>query len=114
MDWVRACKESPETRVVPASDFAEAGPFNEMVVMGVLAVRLQGLNKELLWNGEKMEFTNIGESENINVLLENLFDVNDGHPTDNSRRRTSNARAVAAELIKHTYRPGWTLPDMPA
>jgi len=25
-----------------------------MVVMGVLAVRLQGLNKELEWNGEKM------------------------------------------------------------
>ena len=37
-DWVRACKENPETRVPTASDFSEAGPFNEMVVMGVLAV----------------------------------------------------------------------------
>ena len=43
MDWVRACKESPESRVKTKSDFSEAGPFNEMVVMGVLAVRLQGL-----------------------------------------------------------------------
>ena len=47
------------------SDFSEAGPFNEMVVMGVLAVRLQGLNKELEWDGEKMEFTNINDDEEI-------------------------------------------------
>ena len=114
MDWVRACKENPANRVVPASDFAEAGPFNEMVVMGVLAVRLQGLNKELLWNGEKMEFTNIADNETVNVLLENLFEVTDGHPTDNSRRSRSNAKAVANELIRHTYRQGWALPDMPA
>jgi hypothetical protein len=57
MDWVRACKESPEYRVSAKSDFAEAGPFNEMVVMGVLAVRLQGLFKELTWDGQKMVFT---------------------------------------------------------
>ncbi len=63
MDWVRACKESPESRVPAKSDFSEAGPFNEMVVMGVLAVRLQGLNKELEWDGEKMIFTNISGSD---------------------------------------------------
>ncbi|MCK7531167.1 MAG: hypothetical protein MZV63_09055 [Marinilabiliales bacterium] len=45
------------------SDFSEAGPFNEMVVMGVLAVRLQGLNKTLEWDGVKMEFTNINDTE---------------------------------------------------
>ncbi len=39
--------------------FSEAGPFNEMVVMGVLAVRLQALNKELEWDGPNMKFTNI-------------------------------------------------------
>ena len=33
-----------------------------MVVMGVLAVRLQGLNKELEWDGENMEFTNLTEA----------------------------------------------------
>lgn len=36
MDWVRACKESPSSRVMPKSDFSEAGPMNEMVAMGVL------------------------------------------------------------------------------
>src|SRR5690606_22269256 len=29
MDWVRACKESPENRTPTTSDFSEAGPFNE-------------------------------------------------------------------------------------
>lgn len=39
-DWIRACKESAGSRVQTKSNFLEAGPFNEMVVMGVLAVRL--------------------------------------------------------------------------
>jgi len=55
MDWVRACKESAETRVKTKSDFSEAGPFNEMVVMGVLAVRLQGLTKHL--NGTERKWS---------------------------------------------------------
>ena len=113
MDWVRACKESPENRIEAASYFAEAGPFNEMVVMGVLAVRLQSINRELLWNGENMEFTNIKDNDTVNVLLEDNFIVVDGDPRDNSRRARSNAKAVAQELIKHTYRDGWALPAMP-
>ena len=114
LDWVRACKESPENRVESASHFAEAGPFNEMVVMGVLAVRLQTLNRELLWDGPNMQFTNIKDDDTVNVLLESMFNINDGHPTDDSRRATSSAKAFAQELIKHTYRNGWSLPPMPS
>ena len=114
MDWVRACKESPANRVPTASDFKEAGPFNEMVVMGVLAVRLQGLNKELHWNGDKMEFTNIGDSETIRMIQEDRFSVVDGHPNINPIFTDPiNAKGFAQELIKHTYREGWTLPAMP-
>ena len=113
MDWVRACKESPDNRVETASPFSEAGPFNEMVVMGVLAVRLQSLNKELLWDGPNMQFTNIGPDEQVTAILEDRFVVVDGHPTDETRRRGMNARAAASELIKHTYRDGWSLPAMP-
>ena len=113
MDWVRACKESPENRVEAASYFAEAGPFNEMVVMGVLAVRLQSLAKELLWDGERMEFTNIGENEQVTAIEQDRFIVVDGHPTDETRRRGMNARLAAKELINHTYRDGWSLPAMP-
>ena len=115
MDWVRACKESPESRVETKSLFAEAGPFNEMVVMGVLAVRLQGLNKELVWDGEKMEFTNISDSETVRICIEDAFTIKDGHPTFNKKwTNPMNAKKFAAEMIKHNYQEGWSLPDMPA
>ena len=115
MDWVRASKESPDSRKETLSPFSEAGPFNEMVVMGVLAVRLQALNKELEWDGEKMEFTNIGDNETIRTVIKDGFKIHDGHPTfDKDWTKPTNAKAFAAELIKHTYREGWTLPDMPS
>ena len=115
MDWVRACKETPESRVKTASDFSMAGPFNEMVVMGVLAVRLQTLNKELLWDGPNMKFTNISDSEEIKIVIEDGFKIHDGHPTFNKTYTDPvPATQFAAELIKHTYRKPWSLPEMPA
>jgi len=114
MDWVRACKESPENRMPCTSDFSEAGPFNEMVVMGVLAVRLQSLDKILEWDGENMRFTNIGDDETIKMVIRDNFGMKDGRPrfvkdwTD-----LINAKEFAAELVNHTYRDGWKLPDMP-
>ena len=114
MDWVRACKESPENRKPCTSDFAQAGPFNEMVVMGVLAVRLQALNKTLHWDGENMKFTNIGANEEISTVIRDGFKIHDGHPTfDKDWTEPMNAVAYSQELIKHTYREGWSLPDMP-
>jgi predicted dehydrogenase len=114
MDWVGACKESPESRRKLASDFSDAGPFNEMVVMGVLAVRLQGLNKELHWDGQKMEFTNLNDNELIKIVKKDGFTIHNGHPTF-SKDWTDPipAKQFAAELIKHTYRSGWSLPAMP-
>ena len=82
----------------PASDFSEAGTFNEMVAMGVLAVRLQSLNKVLDWDGQKMTFINITDNDKLRI----------------SRTEFISAKAFADELIKHTYREGWTLPSMPS
>ena len=114
MDWVRACKESPENRVESASPFSEAGPFNEMVVMGVLAVRLQNLNKELEWDGENMEFSNISDADRMKIVLEDGFSIHNGHPTFNKKWTDEfSAKAFSKELIKHTYRAPWMLPDMP-
>lgn len=114
MDWVRACKESPASRVMTKSDFSEAGPFNEMVVMGVLAVRLQNLNKELHWDGVNMKFTNINPTEEIKILIKDDFKIVDGDPKFNKIWTDPiNAQAFAAELIKHNYREGWKLPEMP-
>ncbi|MDR2118528.1 MAG: Gfo/Idh/MocA family oxidoreductase [Tannerellaceae bacterium] len=113
-DWIRACKESPANRVLTKSDFSEAGPFNEMVVMGVLAVRLQTLNKELLWDGENMQFTNISDTEEIRILIKDDFKIVDGDPKFNKIYTDPvNAKAFAAGLIKHNYREGWKLVDMP-
>ncbi len=114
MDWVRACKETAKNRVETLSPFSQAGPFNEMVVMGVLAVRLQALNKELEWDGSNMRFTNINDDETIKTVIKDGFKIHDGHPTFNKDwTQPINARQFAAELIKHTYRNGWSLPDMP-
>ncbi|MCK4922272.1 MAG: gfo/Idh/MocA family oxidoreductase, partial [Bacteroidales bacterium] len=113
-DWIRACKESPENRVETASAFDEAGPFNEMVVMGVMAVRLQALNKELEWDGQNMEFTNIGDKDKFKVVVEDGFEIHDGHPTFNKKWTDPiNAKQYAKELVNHKYREGWKLPDMP-
>ena len=114
MDWVRACKEDRSSRIMTKSDFSEAGPMNEMVVMGVLAIRLQGLNKTLEWDGANMRFTNIGDTETIRTVVKDGFKIHNGHPTfDKTWTEPVNAQQFAAELVKHDYRDGWNLPDMP-
>ncbi len=113
-DWIRACKESAANRVQTKSNFLVAGPFNEMVVMGVLAVRLQTLNKELLWDGPNMQFTNIKDDEVIKIIKKDDFKIVDGDPKFNKIWTDPvPAKQFAAELIKHNYRQGWNLPDMP-
>ena len=113
-DWIRAAKESTGSRIETSSPFSEAGPFNEMVVMGVLAVRLQNLNKKLAWDGKNMKFTNITENETIKIIKEDNFSIHDGHPTfEQVWTDPVNANLYAEELIKHNYRNGWSLPDMP-
>jgi len=112
-DWIRACKESPENRLEGKSNFAYSGPFNEMVLLGVLAIRLQGLNKTLKWDAEAMEFTNISANEVFKVVTTDEFKVIDGHPHFNTEYTSLNALETAKEYIRHAYREGWTLPDMP-
>ncbi len=110
MDWVRACKESPENRMEASSNFNYSGPLNEMVVMGVVAVRLQDLKKELEWDGKNMKFTNIGDNETLRIVKSDTFEVIEGHPHfDTQYTDPINAKAFAEELIKHNYREGWSL-----
>jgi len=110
MDWVRACKEGTDSREEASSNFSYSGPLNEMVVMGVVAVRLQDLKKELEWDGQNMKFTNIGDSETVKIVKSDKFDVIDGHPHfDTQYTDPINAKGFAEEMIKHNYREGWTL-----
>lgn len=112
-DWIRACKESPENRVEGTSNFAYSGPFNEMVLLGVLAIRLQGLNKKLMWDAQNMRFTNISSSDVLKIVTSDDFKVIDGHPYFDTKYAEFNALEAANEYIKHTYREGWSLPEMP-
>jgi hypothetical protein len=83
--------------------------------MGVLAVRLQALNKVLDWDGEKMEFTNLADDETIKTVIKDGFEIHDGHPTfKKTWTDPVSAKEFAAELVNHTYREPWKLPDMPA
>lgn len=112
-DWIRAAKESKTNRKEASSNFAFSGPFNEMVVMGVLAVRLQGLNRDLHWDGEQMKFTNISVNDQIKVVSLDEFEVVDGDPRFKREYVTLNALESANEWISHSYKNGFTLPPMP-
>ena len=111
-DWIRACKELPENRVEGSAHFSYSGPFNEMVLLGVLAIRLQGLEKALEWDAEKMTFTNIHPAEEFKVKQSEQFLMIDGVPRFMSEFVTLPARATAQEYIQHTYRDGWSLPKI--
>jgi len=109
MDWVRACKEDKENRVLPSSNFNYSGPLNEMVVMGNLAVRLQGLKRELLWDGDAMKITNLGENDEVAIVKSDTFTIHNGHPSFDTKHETVKAIPFAEEMIKHEYRAGWKL-----
>jgi hypothetical protein len=137
MDWVAACKD-PDLRDKTASHFGEAGPFNEMVLMGVLAVRLQNLTRVLHWDGDAMQFTNVADDEMVSAyalsrdqrqaMMEAArqaaaasgessaggpggFGGFGGGGNDPS---SVNAKEYMASLVSHPYLNGFSLPDMPA
>ncbi len=59
-DWVRACKDGK-----PASaTFEYGGPLTEMVLLGVIAMRVKDTRLE--WDGANMKFTNSNEA---NILV---------------------------------------------
>lgn len=108
MDWVRACKEDTDLRKETASNFDFAGPLTEMVLMGNLAIRLQGLRRELEWDGEIMKFKNISADENLKLILSHIYKKENMQPSFLTDRKEVNALEFASTLIKHNYREGWS------
>lgn len=62
-EWCQACKGGPAA----GCNFAFAGPLTQVVLLGNIAVRRQHL---LLWDGEKMRFTN---DEEANAMLDEPY-----------------------------------------
>jgi predicted dehydrogenase len=133
LDWVAACK-NPDLRDKTASHFGEAGPFNEIVLMGVLAVRLQKMGKILEWDGPTMEFTNLSANDKVSTWTD-VMDIGKMMAAAAAAARTAggagqqrggfpgmggddpsqkNAREFVASLVKHDYLNGFKLPGMPA
>jgi predicted dehydrogenase len=111
MHFVDCCKNGGK----PASSFDYAGPFNEMVVLGNLAIRLQSLKKTLLWDSENMKVTNIDENETIRTA--HLTPYGSDVVTRSVERSSKtwveqNAMEMASEWIKHNYQNGWSLPEL--
>lgn len=108
MHFVNCCKNGGK----PASSFEYAGPFNEMVVMGNLAVRMQSLQKTFLWDSENMKVTNLSPGDKLRTtrLLPYSSDVVSKRVDDQSKQRVEwNAQEMCEEWIKHNYQNGWSL-----
>ncbi|MHC4097427.1 MAG: Gfo/Idh/MocA family protein [Planctomycetota bacterium] len=64
-DWINACKDGDPA----SSNFDYGGPLTEMVLLGIIAMRNSGT--KLLWDNEKMEFTN--KKTTVNELIKPEF-----------------------------------------
>ena len=107
MHFVRCCKNGEK----PSSSFDYSGPFNEMVVMGNLAVRMQSLQKTLEWDAKNMKVTNISSDEKLSTtkLLPFASDVVTRRVERDAKKRVEwNAQEMCEEWIKHKYRDGWS------
>ena len=62
-DWIRACKEGPGGRP-PCSPFEYGGALTEMVLLGMLAIRMK--DQRLEWDSASLRFTN---NDKANELL---------------------------------------------
>jgi predicted dehydrogenase len=107
LDWIRACKESRDTRLEASSHFGMAGQLTETVLLGALAVRLSNLNRKLIWDNGKMQFSNIGIDDTLDTLVHSTFGVVNGEPRLNREINTQSAAAKAEDWIRPTYREGW-------
>ena len=57
-EWIEAIKKGTKS----TTDFSYSGPLTEVMLLANVAARLKDKNMKLLWNSEKMEFTNLPEA----------------------------------------------------
>jgi hypothetical protein len=60
-EWIEAIKKGTKS----TTDFSYSGALTETMLLANVAVRLAEKNTKLLWDGEKMEFTNLPEANEL-------------------------------------------------
>jgi predicted dehydrogenase len=73
-DWLRACKEGPNGRPA-SSNFDYAGPLTEMVLLGIVAIRMK--DQRLEWDALNLRFKN---NPQANELLRQAYRDGWRHP----------------------------------
>lgn len=61
LEWIEAIKKG----VKSTTDFSYSGPLTEAMLLANVAVLFKDSNMKLLWDGDKMEFTNLPEANDF-------------------------------------------------
>lgn len=106
-DFIRACKESPENRLLPSAHLESQLALNETILIGNIALRLQSLKRPLLWDSGQMRFSNISENEMFTVssAVEMKFDRAIVRP--DIKTVEHQAGRFVERTVRPLYRSGW-------
>ncbi|MFA9392003.1 MAG: Gfo/Idh/MocA family protein [Prolixibacteraceae bacterium] len=106
-DWVRACKETVENRLMPAANFESQTALTETILVGTLAIRLQSLGKKLKWDSSQMKFMNIDPYEELVISKQGELYVENGIPKFDVQTAKFNAAHFVDQTVRPIYRKGW-------
>jgi len=56
-----------------------------------------------------MEFTNIGDTDNVRLTFQIIVTIIDGDPNSNRPNIEMNVKNLLQRLVKHIYRKGWNI-----
>jgi hypothetical protein len=60
-EWIESCKTGKKS----TTNFDYAAPLTETMLLGNVAIKMKNKNRKLLFDGEKMEFTNCPEANDL-------------------------------------------------
>lgn len=106
-DWLRACKENPDNRLMPLATLANQLALTETILVGNMAVRLQSLRKKLEWNSAQMRFVNINNYEEFTITQKSDVFIQNGIPKFEIKTTAHNASHFVEKAVRPVYRSGW-------
>ncbi|HKM94635.1 MAG TPA: Gfo/Idh/MocA family oxidoreductase [Prolixibacteraceae bacterium] len=106
-DWVRACKESANNRLMPSACFDTQIALSETLLVGAMAVRMQSLGKKLEWDSAQTRFVNINNYEEFEISHTGDLYIQNGIPKFDSEKTKYNASHFVDQTVRPLYRSGW-------